>query len=509
MSAPTQASPIRALMELRPALSGHAGIPQETRLLFRSLLDLPDLEFSGLIQSSNHLLAPGTPSPGSAELERLAVEQRIERLSRVVISSQAQDGAGLVLRALDQLRLMGAAAASMMGAALGNSHRLGHFEPAHFKDFIWRGLFSKTLPAEDFDAITSARYRVARLPWSWAHLPGMLSTRSGGRLYPRLDTSDFDLFIGETPYPGRVSPNTRMVIRYHDAIPLLMPHTISDKRYHHASHAAALRQNVADGAWFSCVSEATRSDLLTVYPQLESRSVVIPNMVSHHYHAEPVDGARVPGILHNRQSPAFPSRTQGESTATLVLRPGVEEGSCPLQYLLMVSTIEPRKNHLTLLAAWEQLRSTTHPDLELVLVGNLGWEHGAIKQKLQPWIGRGLHMLEDVPASELRVLYQHARVTVCPSFGEGFDFSGVEAMQSGGVVAASDIPVHREVYGEASRYFSAYAAADARRCLLEMLGLEPAERAAMAAQGATRCERYSMPALLPAWNELLCKIAAN
>lgn len=506
MTAPVQGKPIRALMELRPALSGHAGIPQETRLLFRGLLQLPGLELSGLIQSSTHLLAHGIPAAVGLSAPQLSAEDRIHRLSRVVISSQSQEGTSVLFRLLDQIRLGSASALSMLSALLGQMHALDHFDPAEFKDYIWRGLFSKTLPAEDFDAITTSRYRLARLPWSWAHLPGILSPRAGGKLYPRLDTRDFDLFIGETPYPGRVSANTRMVIRYHDAIPLLMPHTISDKRLHHASHAAALRQNVADGAWFACVSEATRGDLLTVYPQLESRSVVIPNMVSHHYHAEPVDGARVLGILQNRQSSSFPSQVPASASAIPMMRPEAPAGACPLDYLLMVSTIEPRKNHLTLLAAWEQLRSTTHPSLELVLVGNLGWEHASIKQKLQPWVGRGLHVLEDVPASELRVLYQHAQVTVCPSFGEGFDYSGVEAMQSGGIVAASDIPVHREVYGDAARYFSAYAALELRQCASAMLALAQAERESMIATGAEVCLRYTMPELRPAWDQLLHKV---
>ena len=108
-------------------------------------------------------------------------------------------------------------------------------------------------------------------------------------------------------------------------------------------------------------------------------------------------------------------------------------------YLLMVSTLEPRKNHLTLLAAWEQLQAEHHEDLELVIVGMLGWDHEAIVHKFRPWIERGtLHVLEDVPSAELRLLYRHAAATVCPSFGEGFDFSGVEAMRSGGAVVASD-----------------------------------------------------------------------
>jgi hypothetical protein len=35
----------------------------------------------------------------------------------------------------------------------------------------------------------------------------------------------------------------------------------------------------------------------------------------------------------------------------------------PLKYLLMVSTVEPRKNHSLLLAAWERLKYSVLPDL--------------------------------------------------------------------------------------------------------------------------------------------------
>ena len=52
---------MKILLELRPALDGHAGIPQETRLLFRGLARLAGLQVDGLLQSSNQLLARGVP----------------------------------------------------------------------------------------------------------------------------------------------------------------------------------------------------------------------------------------------------------------------------------------------------------------------------------------------------------------------------------------------------------------------------------------------------------------
>ncbi len=44
------------LLEPRPALDYYAGIPQQTRLLFRGLALLEELKVEGLIQSSTHAL---------------------------------------------------------------------------------------------------------------------------------------------------------------------------------------------------------------------------------------------------------------------------------------------------------------------------------------------------------------------------------------------------------------------------------------------------------------------
>ncbi|MBL0125183.1 MAG: hypothetical protein IPP88_21625 [Betaproteobacteria bacterium] len=54
-----------------------------------------------------------------------------------------------------------------------------------------------------------------------------------------------------------------------------------------------------------------------------------------------------------------------------------QEGEPFQDYLLSVSTIEPRKNHVTLLAAWENMRAEKYPHLKLVIVGMLGWDHEA------------------------------------------------------------------------------------------------------------------------------------
>ena len=246
------------------------------------------------------------------------------------------------------------------------------------------------------------------------HICALITRKLGYPLYARLDTSDFDLMICQTPYPATVTRNTRLVIHYHDAIPLLMPHTISDRRFHQAFHYRALRNNVASGAWFVCVSDATRHDLVSLFPQAEARSVTIHNMVSHHYNDAPSDARRIPEIIRTRLNMTLRPPLDPEVRRKLF---NDNAQAQRLDYLLMVSTIEPRKNHLTLVSAWERLRAERFPSLKLLLVGALGWHQKSIVRKFRPWLERGdAFLLEDVPAEELRVLYAHARLTVWSKF---------------------------------------------------------------------------------------------
>ena len=498
------------LLELRPAFEGHAGIPQETRLLFRGLGALEGVRVHGLLQTGNRLLSPGLPS-GDRGVRRLKSPQRIDALSRVVVSIAPDELPDALVARLRLIRLVAATAGCALRSLFHRRTSLGGFDGTVFRDFIWRALFAPTLPASDFMHVTGAPYRVARLPWSAAHALGTLPLSRGRVLYPRLDTRGLDIFIAETPYPGRVDPRTQLVVRYHDAFPLLMPHTIHNRARHRQAHFAALRRNAQDGAWFACVSEASRRDLVSILPEVEARTVTIPNMLAAEYFEEPSTPAGVPVVLRARVNARIWAKAQdawgrrGRSTGLPLRSP--EQAP----YLLMVSTIEPRKNHLALLAAWEWLRANGHPRLELVVVGTLGWGHAAIVEKMLPWIADGsMHLLEEVRASELRLLYRHATATVCPSYGEGFGFSGVEAMRCGGVVVASDIASHREVYGDAADYFDPYSVRSIAAALGRFFGPAGAEhRVQLAVRGAERALLYLPERVVPQWGAFLAQLCAR
>jgi glycosyltransferase involved in cell wall biosynthesis len=512
---------------MRPALDGHAGIPQEARLLFRGLSLIDDVTVEGLIQSSGRILAEGLPTKPGLFSGPLTEDKKINRLSRVVISLQQSPNPRpkFYEKIGESLDYAAASIELIVSNLFGGHQELSRFETKHFRDFIWRALFAKTLPFEDFDIVTKANFRVVSTPWTVMQTCALATKKFGIAIYPRLNTSDFDVMVAETPYPGSVSPRTKLVVRYHDAIPLLMPHTISDKAYHQASHYNALRKNVESGAYFACVSDATRRDLISIFPQAEARAVTIHNMISHHYFNEDSSSVRVPEIIRTRQNVSVEvkrvntgvmtgkSESKPSIMASSKVTPEAEIDDVDVdsvtsktpEYLLIVSTVEPRKNHLTLLSAWEQMRTEGFPNLKLVVVGMLGWDHAPIVKKFRPWLERGeVFMLEDVPAPELRLLYKHARATICPSFGEGFDFSGVEAMRCGGAVAASDIPVHHDVYGNAAEYFTPYSAPDVAAAIARIIDpAAPSRRAELVRDGATVSAQYMPEKILPQWQSFL------
>ncbi|WP_343576523.1 glycosyltransferase family 1 protein [Pseudomonas sp.] len=121
---------------------------------------------------------------------------------------------------------------------------------------------------------------------------------------------------------------------------------------------------------------------------------------------------------------------------------------------LMVSTIEPRKNHAYLLDAFERLWAEGSR-ARLCIIGRIGWKCDALIERIQnhPQLNQRLFMFNKLNDRGLEYAYAHARALVFPSFVEGFGLPLVEAMQRRLPVMASDIPVFREVGGDFVAYF--------------------------------------------------------
>jgi glycosyltransferase involved in cell wall biosynthesis len=494
---PTNVDTTKILLDMKPALDGYAGIPQESRLLFRGLRTMEGCEVEGLIQHGSRKLRAAVSPKGRA----LSPPKQINKLSRVIVSLYEKPYNTVFDTVIDEIDRYFSRSLLRARSFAGMSIRPSVFESQLFDDFIWRTFFSKTLKPGDKNIVTSARFRVLKTPRKLLTQAGLAGMKfSSNPRFVSLDTRGFDFFLAQTPFPARISRKTQMIVRYHDAVPMLLPHTIKDKAFHQASHFYSLQQNVKSGAWFSCVSEATRNDLLKIFPEAEARSSVIHNIVSSEYFEDDSPKRLVFQIVRNRLGRVEEFQTDLGG----IQFDGKKDRSQDFDYLLMVSTLEPRKNHMLLLNAWERLKYTSMPNLKLVIVGSLGWDSGPILDALAPWAERGdLFYLNNVPSAELRVLYKHAAATICPSVAEGFNYAGVEAMRCGGIVISSDIPVHREIYRRASEYFNAYSTEDAAMVIRRVLSEDGRSiRDRLRAEARLVADNYTPHNILPQWGEL-------
>jgi glycosyltransferase involved in cell wall biosynthesis len=107
-------------------------------------------------------------------------------------------------------------------------------------------------------------------------------------------------------------------------------------------------------------------------------------------------------------------------------------------FVLYVGTIEPRKNLTRLVAAFAQARRRC-PDLELVLVGQLGWKYTSLFRAIEDLdLEHAVRRLGYVPNDDLPALYNLARLLAFPSLYEGFGLPVVEAMACGTPVLTSN-----------------------------------------------------------------------
>ena len=119
-------------------------------------------------------------------------------------------------------------------------------------------------------------------------------------------------------------------------------------------------------------------------------------------------------------------------------------------YLLMVGTLEPRKNHAAALRALARLKAWGRPH-RLLLVGGQGWLFEPIRRQIEEeGLAGDVHFAGYVPDADLPPLYSGAAAVLVPSLYEGFGFPVLEAMACGAPVVCSSASSLPEVAGEAA-----------------------------------------------------------
>lgn len=250
-----------------------------------------------------------------------------------------------------------------------------------------------------------------------------------------------------------LTSRTPFLITVHDVtfldFPGWMPRAVA--RYKRTMLATALRKRPAK---VMCDSAYTATRLLHHHPELPPArlEVVYP-------------GLDAPGVLQ-------PTHAQPEHDTP--------------PYFLTVSTIEPRKNHLTLLRAFVAARATG--------LRAEWWIAGAPGHLSGPIVGElagtpGVRVLGSVPAQELEHLYARARFTVLPSHVEGFGFPPLESMARGVAAACSTGSALDEVAGNAALRVAA-PDVDGWADALQRLADDDVLRESLAARGLENARRF-------------------
>jgi len=164
-------------------------------------------------------------------------------------------------------------------------------------------------------------------------------------------------------------------------------------------------------------------------------------------------------------------------------------------FFLTVGNLQPRKNTATLIRAF-RTAIERRPDLpeRLVIVGQEKFASEALQLENQDLLAAGRVVFTGyVGDEELVGLLQRATAFAYPSLYEGFGLPPVEAMAAGTPVVVSDIPVTREVCGDAVLRVPATVSGAWADALLR-LAADPEVRARLIPMGKERAARFTWEA---------------
>ncbi|WP_457913557.1 glycosyltransferase [Candidatus Gillettellia adelgis] len=139
---------------------------------------------------------------------------------------------------------------------------------------------------------------------------------------------------------------------------------------------------------------------------------------------------------------------------------------------VIVSTIEPRKQHAQVLDAFELLWENGE-DVNLVIVGKQGWMVEKFIKRLynHKELNSRLFWLSTVSDVYLEQIYSTAECLIAASIGEGFGLSLVEAAKYNLPIIVRDIPVFREIAGKHAFYFNGITGVDLANAIKKWLVL--------------------------------------
>jgi len=179
-------------------------------------------------------------------------------------------------------------------------------------------------------------------------------------------------------------------------------------------------------------------------------------------------------------------------------------------FILTVGDLQPRKNHLGLFRAFEQM-VRAHPQLphHLVVVGKETWHGAAIRAAARrSSVASRIHFTGFVSDDELHRLYGACYLFIYPSFYEGFGLPILEAMACGRAVACSNTSAMVEVADSAALLFDPHSDKELALAMRDLL-LNPELRTRMERLGTQRAASFSWESTAAKTLDLYYEVAGS
>lgn len=264
-------------------------------------------------------------------------------------------------------------------------------------------------------------------------------------------------------YTGPLFTSTPLVVSVHDVSFLEYPQYFT--RFRATQLKITVRRTVERAAAILTPSEFSRKAILRHYSLDQDKVVAVPNAVSSEF--RPID----------RQL----------AQAAVERKFGI-----PGPFVLMVGDLQPRKNHLGLLQAFEEVLRA-HPQLphRLVFVGKETWYSKDLHRAVaKSGIAGRVHSTGFVEDADLVQFYGACDLFVFPSFYEGFGLPILEAMACGRAVASSNTTAMPEVADGAGILFDPDSPEQMTRAIRDVL-IDSELRARMERLGSQRAAAFS------------------
>jgi glycosyltransferase involved in cell wall biosynthesis len=249
-----------------------------------------------------------------------------------------------------------------------------------------------------------------RLVWMQAQLPFLLKR-------DRVDV------LHSPCYNVPLVSGVPSVVTVHDMTSSLFPKQFVLK--HRLIYSTMVPLSARKAARIIAVSGQTRDDITRIF-----------NVA-----AEKID------VIHEGVNKKFYPRDKGE-TDRISEKYGLEK-----DYILFIGTLQPRKNLVYLVKAFDLFNRTSNKDgkYELVIAGKKGWFYKEIFSTVEKLgLASRVRFLGHVPEEDLPALYTGASLFVFPSLYEGFGLPPLESMACGTPVIASNTSCFPEVLGDSA-----------------------------------------------------------